>query len=337
MTDGTTAGPTAPWRILSLPPVGKEVVRGLFAPLGDAAEVVFPATRDRAGLLAALPSADIVIADFSHGFVLDAEAVAAARRLAFVQMPAVGVDRLDLAALTAAGVPVANAAGFNARGVAEWVVGAAFVLCRNLAWGDRAVRAGGWPQAELAGRDPREVHAQRVGIGGFGAIGAEAARLFAALGCAVSYWTRRRRPEAAATYRGLDDLVATSDILVLALPLTEETRGLIGPERLALLPAGALLINVARGGIAPDGAVLAALESGRLAGAALDVFEREPLPADHPLRSREDVLLSPHAAGSSVQSQRNLLAAVRDNVTAAVQGRDVRNIVNGVKPQAIRR
>ncbi|GAA1784140.1 NAD(P)-dependent oxidoreductase [Actinomadura chokoriensis] len=337
MANGSTAGTAAPWRILSLPPVGKEVVRGLFAPLGDAAEVVFPATRDRAGLLAALPSADIVIADFSRGFVLDAEAVAAARRLAFVQMPAVGVDRLDLAALTAADVPVANAAGFNARGVAEWAVGAAFALCRNLAWGDRAVRAGGWPQAEMAERNPREVHAQRVGIAGFGAIGAEAARLFAALGCAVSYWTRRRRPEAAATYRELDDLVATSDILVLALPLTDETRGLIGPERLALLPADALLINVARGGIAPDGAVLAALESGRLAGAALDVFEHEPLPPEHPLRSREDVLLSPHAAGSSVQSQRNLLAAVRENVTAAVQGRDVRNIVNGVKPQVIRR
>jgi D-3-phosphoglycerate dehydrogenase len=328
---------TAPWRILSLPPVGREIVRGMFAPLGDAAEVAFPEHRDRAALLAALPSADIVIADFSHGFVLDAEAVAAARRLAFVQMPAVGVDRLDLAALTAADVPVANAAGFNARGVAEWVIGAAFALCRNLAWGDRAMRAGGWPQAELAGRNPREVHTQRVGIVGFGAIGAETARLFAALGCAVSYWTRRRRPEAAATYRELDDLMATSDILVLALPLTAETRGMIGPERLALLPDGALLVNVARGGIAPDDAVLGALDSGRLAGAALDVYDREPLPPGHPLRSRENVLLSPHAAGSTVQSRLNLITEVRDNVTAAVQGRDVRNIVNGVKPQVIRR
>ena len=328
---------TAPWRILSLAPIGRETVRAMFEPLGGAAEVVFPATRDRAGLLAALPSADIVIADFSHGLVLDAEAVAAARRLSFVQVPAVGVDRLDLAALTAADVPVANAAGFNARCVAEWVLGAALALCRNLAWGDRAVRAGGWPQAEMAARDPREIHTQRVGIVGFGSIGAEVARLFAALGCAVSYWTRRRRPEVAATYRELDALVAASDILVLALPLTDETRGMVGPARLALLPERALLVNVARGGIAPDDAVLAALESGRLAGAALDVFDREPLPPDHPLRSREDVLLSPHAAGSSVQSRRNLIAAVRDNVTAAVQGREVRNIVNGVKPQVIRR
>ncbi|WP_433467030.1 NAD(P)-dependent oxidoreductase [Spirillospora sp. CA-128828] len=328
---------TAPWRILSLPRIGEEIVRGLFAPLGDAAEVTFPRTRDRAGLLAALPGADIVIGDFTGRLALDAEAVAEARRVSFVQMPAVGTDSIDVAALTEANVPVANAAGFNARGVAEWAVGAAFALCRNLVWGDRAVRAGGWPQMEMAGRHPREIHSQRVGIVGFGAIGAEAARLFAALGCTVSYWSRRKRSDAAVTYRELDDLVSTSDILVLALPLTDETRGLIGPERLALLPDKALLVNVARGGIAPDDAVIAALDSGRLAGAALDVFDEEPLPDGHPLRSHEDVLLSPHAAGASVQSQFNLVAMVQENVIAAVQGRDVQNIVNGVNPQVTRR
>lgn len=328
---------SAPWRILSLPPIGEDVVRGLFAPLGDRAEVTFPRPRERAALLAALADADIVIADFAGRLRLDAEAVAAAPRLAFVQVPAVGTDSLDVAALTAAGVPVANAAGFNARGVAEWAVGAAFALCRDLSRGDRAVRAGGWPQLEMAARQPREIHTQRVGIAGFGAIGSEAARLFAALGCEVSYWTRRKRPEAAATYRDLDDLMATSDILVLTLPLTDETRGLIGPGRLALLPDNALLVNVARGGIAPDNAVLDALESGKLAGAALDVFDQEPLPPEHPLRTREDVLLSPHTAGASAQSQLNLVARVRDNVTAAVLGHDVRNVVNGVNPQVRRR
>ncbi|MFI0410061.1 NAD(P)-dependent oxidoreductase [Actinomadura sp. 3N508] len=328
---------TALWRILSLPPLGEDVVRGLFAPLGDAVEMTFPQTRDRSGLLTALAGADIVIGDFTGQLALDAEAVAAAPRLAFFQMPAVGTDSIDVAALAAAEVPVANAAGFNARSVAEWAVGAAFALCRNLAWGDRAVRAGGWPQMEMAARQPREVHTQRVGIVGFGAIGAEAARLFAALGCTVSYWTRQKRPEAIATYRELDDLMATSDIVVLALPLTDETRRLIGPERLALLPDNALLVNVARGGIAPDDAVLDALKSGRLAGAALDVYDEEPLAAEHPLRSREDVLLSPHAAGTSVQSQMNLVTLVVDNVTAAVRGQDVRNVVNGVNPQVRRR
>ncbi|WP_242900746.1 2-hydroxyacid dehydrogenase [Actinomadura terrae] len=313
-------------------------MRGLFAPLGDAVEVTFPSSRDQDSLRSALADgAEVVIGDFTGELVLDADAIAAATRLAFVQMPSVGTDSIDVAALTARNVPAANTAGSNARGVAEWAVGAAFALCRQLVWGDRHVRAGEWPQMELAGRQPRELHAQRVGIVGFGAIGSEAARLFTALGCAVSYWTRRPRPDASATYRELDDLMATSDIVVLALPLTDETRGLIGPERLALLPDGALLVNVARGGIAPDDAVLAALESGRLAGAALDVFDEEPLQVEHPLRSHESVLLSPHVAGASAQSQLNLVVMVKDNVTAAVQGREVQNIVNGVNPQVRRR
>ncbi|MDL4772466.1 MULTISPECIES: NAD(P)-dependent oxidoreductase [Thermomonosporaceae] len=328
---------TAPWRILVLPPLDEDLVRGLFAPLGDTARLMFPATRDRAGLHAALGDAEVVVGDFTGLLALDADAVAAAPHLAFVQMPAVGTDSIDVAALADAGVPVANTAGANARAVAEWAVGAAFALCRSLVWGDRAVRAGGWPQLDVLARAPRELHAQRVGIAGYGAIGAETARLFQALGCEVSYWTRRRRPEASATYRGLDDLVAGSDVLVLALPLTDETRGLFGAERLALMPENALLVNVARGGIAPDDAVLTALESGRLAGAALDVFDEEPLAADHPLRAHENVLLSPHTAGGTGQAQLNVVAAVRDNVVAVVEGRPVENVVNGVNSQVRRR
>lgn len=328
---------TMPWRILSLPPLGEDLVRGLFAPVENEAEVSFPKTRDRNGLYAALADAEIVIGDFTGALALDADAVAAAPHLAFVQMPSVGTDSIDVAALADAGVPVANAAGANARAVAEWAVGSAFALCRNLVWGDRATRQGGWPQMEVLARGPREIHSQRVGIVGYGAIGAEAARLFQRLDCAVSYWTRRPRPDATATYRELDDLLANSDILVLALPLTDETRGMFGRDRLALLPDRALLVNVARGGIAPDNAVLEALESGKLAGAALDVFDEEPPPEDHPLRSHENVLLSPHAAGGSAQAQLNIVSAVRDNVVAAVEGRQVENVVNGVDPQIRRR
>ncbi|MEU5882827.1 NAD(P)-dependent oxidoreductase [Spirillospora sp. NPDC047279] len=327
----------APWRILSLPPLDESLVRGLFAGLGDQAEITFPASRDRDGLLAALPDAELVIGDFTGRLALDADAVAAAPKLAFVQQPSVGTDSLDLDALAAAGVPVANAAGFNARAVAEWAVGAAFALCRNLVWGDRQVREGKWPQMEQLSRSPREIHTQRVGIVGYGPIGEEAARLFGILGCPVSYWSRRRRPEAAATYREFDDLLATSDILVIAIPLTAETTGLLNAAKLALLPPNALLVNVGRGGIAPDADVLAALESGTLAGAALDVFEQEPPPADHPLRTHENVLVSPHTAGGSNQSQIKLVTMVQENVTAAVSGRPVANVVNGIDPQVRRR
>jgi D-3-phosphoglycerate dehydrogenase len=329
---------TKPWRILALPPLDHGLMRGMLDPAGgDAVEIVFPAARERSALLDALPTAEIVIADYSGRLTMDAEAVAAASRLAFVQMPAVGTDSIDVAALAAAGVPVANAAGANARSVAEWAVGAAFALTRHLAWGDRRVREGGWPQAELLARGCREVRSQRVGIVGYGAIGAETAGLFQALGCAVSYWSRRRRTDASASYRDLDDLLTESGILVVALPLTDETRGLLSAERLDRLPHGALLINVARGGIAPDAAVLAALESGRLGGAALDVFDAEPPPADSPLRRHENVLLSPHAAGGTREAQLGIVSVVRDNVAAVVAGRPVINVVNDVDPLVRRR
>jgi Phosphoglycerate dehydrogenase and related dehydrogenases len=309
----------------------------MVAPLGDAVALSLPATRDRAGLHAALADAELVIGDFTGVLALDTEAVAAAPHLAFVQMPSVGVDSCDLPALTRAQVPVANTAGANARGVAEWAVGAAFALCRRLAWGDRKVRAGGWPQSELLTWDTREIHTQRVGVLGFGAIGAEAARLFGVLGCPVSYWSRTPRATAEATYRDLDDLLASSDLLVVALPLTAETAGLLGSERLALLPPGALLVNVARGGIVDESALCTALDEGRLAGAALDVFDSEPPAADSPLLTQENVLLSPHVAGGTGQAQRNIFTLVVANLAAAAAGRPVTNVVNALSPSIQRR
>lgn len=327
------AGSADGWRLLVLAPLGEELVHGLFDPLGAAVSV--PAERTRDGLHAALAGAELVVGDFTGALALDAEAVAAAPRLAFAQMPSVGVDSCDTAALTAAGVPLANTAGANARSVAEWALAAALDLSRQLTWADRAVRAGGWPQLALAGRGADELANRRVGVLGMGAIGTEAARLFGALGCQVAYWSRRRRETG--VYKELDELLASSDLLVVCLPLAPETRGLLDARRLALLPRGALLVNVARGGIVPDDAVLAALASGGLAGAALDVYEREPLPGDHPFRSHENVLLSPHAAGATRQSQLNIITAVLENVRAAVEGRPVANVVNGVDPLVRRR
>ncbi len=317
------------WRIAALLPLPAELIERLFAPLGGGARIIVPASRDRAGQHAALAEADLAVGDFTGELSMDAAAVAAAPRLVFLQQPQVGVDSCDLDALTAAGVAVANTAGANTRAVAEWAVGAAFALCRKLAWTDRRIREGGWPQLEIRGR---ELHVQRVGIVGYGAIGAQTARLFTALGCRVSYWSRTPKADAVGPYLELDELLATSDILVVTVALTPETAGLIGHERLALLPPDALLVNVARGGIVPDEAVLAALDSGRLAGAALDVFAQEPLPPQHPLRSHEQVLLSPHTAGASVQAQANIIGQVMSNLTAVLAGRPVEHVVNGLPP-----
>ncbi|MDH6581326.1 D-3-phosphoglycerate dehydrogenase [Streptomyces sp. SAI-133] len=313
-----------PWQLLVLAPLGAERVHDAFGALD--AEVVLPASRDREGLHTALAEAELVVADFTSTLAIDADAVAAAPKLAFVQMPGLGVESFDLQALTAAGVPLANTAGANAQSVAEWALAAAFDLSRGITWADRQVRSGAWPQLEAAARGANMLSERRVGILGMGAIGTEAARLFEAVGCSVSYWSRRRRTTG--VYKEIDELLATSDVLVVCLPLTPETRGMLHAQRLALLPQGALLVNVARGGIAPDEAILEAVESGSLAGAALDVFEQEPLPADHPLRRHEAVVLSPHTAGATRRAQRNMLTAVVDNIKAAMEGRPVANVVN---------
>ncbi|GLW08008.1 2-hydroxyacid dehydrogenase [Microtetraspora sp. NBRC 13810] len=326
-----------PWRVLALAPLSERAVRGLLAPLGDAVSVTVPAARDPDAVREALPGAEIVLGDWTASLVLDAEAVRAAPGLLFVQQPSVGVDGHDLAALTAAGVPLANTPGVSAKAVAEWCVAAALALCRRLTAADAAVRAGEWPQLGLG---PRELGGARVGIVGFGPIGAACARLFGAFGCEVSYWSRRARPvgeTAGAVYRDLDELVAGSDVLVLVIALAEETRGLIGAEALARMPAGALLVNAARGGVVDQAALAGALSAGRLAGAALDVYATEPLPPDDPLRETPGLLLSPHVAGVTAQATGRLLGVVLENLRAVVEGRPVVGVVNGLDPVVRRR
>ncbi|GGO25592.1 2-hydroxyacid dehydrogenase [Microbispora bryophytorum] len=310
-------------------------MRGLLADLDGRAEVRVPARRDRAGLLDALPEAEIVVGDWSGALALDAEAVRLAPRLAFVQQPAVGVDGHDAEALARAGVPLANTAGVNAAAVAEWCLAAALAMLRHLADGDRDMRAGEWPQFAY---QRRELAGCRVGVIGFGPIGAACARLFGALGCRVSYWSRTPRLESyGAAYQDIDALVTGSDVLVLAVPLAPETRGLIGAERFARMPTGSVLVNAARGGVVDQVALLAALESGRLAGAALDVYDSEPPAPDDPLRSCPGVLLSPHAAGVTPEATARLIRCVLDNLAAAMEGRPVVNVVNGADPLVRRR
>ncbi|WP_101788416.1 NAD(P)-dependent oxidoreductase [Nonomuraea indica] len=318
-----------PWTLLALPPLPEEAVRGLLAPLGDRVEVRVPAARDRAALLAALPSAEIVLGDWTGLLALDAEAVAAAPRLAFVQQPSVGVDGHDLAALAAAGVPLANTAGVSATAVSEWCLAAALSLARRLPAADAAVRAGGWPQLDLR---PRELSGLGVGVVGFGPIGAACARLFRALGCRVSYWTRTPREEPG--YLDLEELVAGSDVLVVVIALAPGTRGLVDPRR---MKRGALLVNAARGGVVDQAALVAALRDGHLGGAALDVFETEPPPAGDPLLHLPGVLLSPHVAGVTPEATGRLVEATLANLEAALDGRPVADVCNGVSPRIERR
>jgi D-3-phosphoglycerate dehydrogenase len=206
-----------------------------------------------------------------------------------------------------------------------------------MVWADGQVRAGHWPQLEVGMRSHGEISGLRVGIVGFGAVGSLTASLFAALGCEVAYWTRTRRPDATVPYLELSALCARSDILVLCLPLTAETRGLISAEQLSALPADAILVDVGRGGVLDQPALYDAVRTGHLSGAALDVYAEEPLPMDHPLRTLDRVLLSPHAGGASRQAVGRVIEHSVANLRRVLDGEPVINVVNDVSPVVKRR
>jgi len=327
------------WVLLSLAPAPPERVRAWFDGT-PGLDVRVPAVRSSAAVRDAIGAADIVVSDWSGALRVDAADVAAADRLAFLMSPSVGLDSIDLEALTAARVVVANTAGLNAASVAEWCLAATFAVARSLAWVDRQVRDGHWPQLELPERGSTELAGLRVGVLGFGAVGSRVARLFGAIGCEVAYWSRNRRPndeQAGATWLPLDDLVERSDVLVDNLSLTSETRGLIDASRLSALPRGAIVVDAGRGGIVDHVALFAAVETGVLRGAAIDVFEHEPLPADSPLRRSDRILLSSHAAATTAQSIARISGLVGANVRRAVVGEPVESVVNGLDPVVRRR
>lgn len=315
------------WRLLALPPLPKEVLEGLFA--DDRLEVVVPPERTQAAVDALLPEVDIVVGDWTHTLRVNEPGP----RVALVQMPSVGVDTIDLDRCAAAGVPVANCAGANTTSVAEWCVSATLGLLRKTVEADAAVRRGEWPQTTLGGR---ELAGSTVGIVGMGGIGKAAAQMFAAFDCRVQYWSRSRHDDAPAEYAPLDELMASSDVLVLVIALSEQTRGLVDARRLAMLKPGAVIVNGGRGGLVDEPALIDALRSGGLAGAALDVFATEPLPADSPLRELT-VLLSPHMAGSTGQAAMRIVGQSVANLKRALDGEPVIDVVNEVDAGVRRR
>ena len=322
------------WRLTALVPMPAEAVRG-FAPDLPVA-VTVPAERTQAAARDAARDADLLLGDFTGLLRVDADLLDAAPRLAFVQQPTVGVEHIDLAACAARGIPVANTAGANANGVAEWCVMAALAVSRSLLWADAEVRAGRWPQLDLVTRGCLELGGRRVGIVGYGAIGALAAERFRAFGCEVAFWTRTPRPDDPA-YRDLAMLLGTSDVLVVVIALGDATRGLLDERALRTLPRGAVVVNAARGGIVDEAALKTLLDEGYLAGAALDVYDAEPLPAGHPLRDNDRVLLSPHVAGATAQARLRIALAVQCNLARAVAGEPVHDVVNAADPVVRRR
>ena len=290
------------------------VERAVRTAVGDAGSVLVPAVRTAEEVRALLPDADIVVADWSGQLPLGAAEAAVGGHLQLIQQPGVGISFIDVDSWTEVGVPVANTPGGNAASVAEWVVAATADLCRSIRWSDAEMRAGRWPQASILQRECRDLGERRVGLVGFGDINRRCGALFQAFGCDVVYTSRHPDPGSPLRHRPLDDLLARSDVLVVAVPLTAQTHRLIAAPELALLPPESLVVNVARGPVVDEAALAAAIRSGSVAGAALDVFAREPLESDSALFELDNVLLSPHVAGGSSTARRRMYEMTAANV-----------------------
>jgi (S)-sulfolactate dehydrogenase len=256
---------------------------------------------------------------------VDVGLLAAAPRLRVVGRLGVGLDNIDVAACAKRNVAVIPATGANALAVAEYVIGVAMVLLRGAYFATADVAAGKWPRGALS--SGREIAGKTLGIVGFGGIGRLTGRLGRALGMRVIGCDAELAPADAAWRdegvepRTLDALLAESDVLTLHVPLLPATRNLIDAKRIAAMKPGAILVNTARGGVVDEAAVAAALVSGRLGGAALDVFEQEPLPAGSPLAACPNLILTPHVAGVTAESNARVSTMIAERVLEALATR----------------
>ena len=273
-----------------------------------------------AELRSAIAEVDGLIAGLDE---VDAEAIAAAPRLRVIARYGVGTDKVDLEAAASRGIAVTITPHANAASVAEHALAVMLALLRRLPEATRRARAGDWRPpggAQLAGR--------AVGLLGLGRIGREVARRARAMGCSViahdPLGDRAFAEEHRLCLVSLERVVAGSDVLSLHLPLTAETRDLVDRRLLASMRRGSFLVNTARGELVVEEDLLAALDEGRLAGAALDVLRHEPPPPDHPLLGRDDVLVTPHAAAHTAEARAAMAREAVGELLAVLSGEEPR-------------
>lgn len=253
------------------------------------------------------------------------ELMARAPSLRVIARAGTGVDNVDLLAATRRGIAVLNAPGANTVSAAEHTFALLLAFLRKVPLAAASMRSGDWDRKRFAGT---ELRGKTMGIVGLGRIGAHVAGLARAFGMKVAahdpYLPETRAQELRVELLPLDQLLGHADVVSLHLPLTDETRHLLNEERLALLKPTAVVVNTARGALVDETALLQALEAGQLAGAALDVFECEPLPSDSPLRRCDRVLLTPHLAASTSEAQdrvaQEICAAVREALVNGLVG-----------------
>ena len=254
---------------------------------------------------------DVCLDDHSY---MPTELIAQCRTLKHIVFLGTGASSyMDVPALKALGVTVHTIKGYGDIAVAEHAIALMFACARGLARMDRAVRAGQWGPLEGV-----QLHGKTLGVIGLGGIGIEVTRIARGIGMNVIGWNRTPRPTAGVPLVGLKALLAQADVISLNLALNDETRGMIDAARIARMKRGVMLINTARGALVEEAALIAALHSGQIGQAGLDVFHNEPLAPDHPLARMDNVTLSSHAGFRTLEASMTLMRRAIDVVRTIV-------------------
>jgi glyoxylate reductase len=273
-------------------------------------------------------SAGPVEAVYTYGHLLvDAAMMDRLAPLKVISNFGVGVDHIDVKAATARGIPVGNTPGILDGATADLAFALILAAGRRVVEGDRYARGPDFLRYDPSFMLGREVHSSTLGIFGMGRIGRQVAMRAKGFGMTVLYHNRTRSDEAevvlGAKYATKDELLAASDYVVLTVPLTPETRGLIGRVELARMKPTAVLVNVARGPVVDQDALASALAARRIFAAALDVTDPEPLPRDHPLLALDNVIITPHLGSATEETRRRMAEVSIQNLFAGLEGREL--------------
>lgn len=279
-------------------------------------------------LIARVTKADVILT-FRPAFTrFPRRVIQACPNLRLICVSGTGVEDVDAAAANERGVAVANVVGSANRAVAELCVAFMFALARRLAEQDASIRAGRWQ-----GMTGFELGGRTLALLGLGGIAGELASMARALGMRVISWSRNndaaRARAVGAEAVELDQLLSQADVLSLHLRLAAGTRGFINAARISQMKRGALLLNTARGGLVDEPALVAALESGQLGGAGLDVFSEEPLPVSSALRTLPNVVMTPVSGWNTTEAGRRMIDISIDNVAGFLQGNPINVVIGG--------
>jgi len=270
-------------------------------------------------LLAAVRGSDALIT--RSGTPVTAELVNAGKRLRIIGRAGVGLDNVDVAACTARGILVINAPTANIMSATEHTMAMLLSLCRNIPEAHASVKRGEWTRSKFLGI---ELNGKTLGVIGLGRIGSRVTSRARAFGMTViaydPYITETAFEKAGAERVTLDDLLARADVITVHTPLSDETRGMIGASEIERMKDGAIVLNIARGGIYQETALADALNRGKIAGAAIDVYEEEPPGKDHPLLNAKNATLSPHIGANTIEAQDRVAVQTSEMVVDALRG-----------------